>query len=58
MLAQRLAELALALSEQEHAEPDDEAAIAPQQDELNKLLRNALRKKNDDLLYRGDRACA
>jgi hypothetical protein len=49
--AQRLAELALALSEQEHAEPDDEAAIAPQQDELNKLLRNALRKKNDDLLY-------
>lgn len=51
VLAQRLAELALALSEQEHAEPDDEAAIAPQQDELNKLLRNALRKKNDDLLY-------
>jgi hypothetical protein len=50
-LAQRMAELALVLSEQEHAEPDDEAAIIPQQDELNKLLRNALRKKNDDLLY-------
>ncbi|HEU4777950.1 MAG TPA: hypothetical protein VFS95_14110 [Telluria sp.] len=50
-LAARLAELALALSEQEHAEPDDEAANAGGQDELHKLLRNALRKKNDDLLY-------
>ncbi|HEY0060822.1 MAG TPA: hypothetical protein VGC21_01805 [Telluria sp.] len=47
----RLAELALALSEQEHAEADDETDSAAQQDELNKLLRNALRKKNDDLLY-------
>ncbi len=51
LLAQRLAELALAVSEQEHAEPDDEAALAPQQDELAKLIRNALRKKNDELLY-------
>jgi len=50
-LAQRLSELALALSEQEHAEPDDEAANAGGQDELHKLVRNALRKKNDDLLY-------
>ncbi|SHG73952.1 hypothetical protein [Massilia sp. CF038] len=50
-LALRLAELALAMSEQEHTDADDETDSAAQQAELRKLLRNALRKKDDDLLY-------
>ncbi|MES2015501.1 MAG: DUF2863 family protein [Pseudomonadota bacterium] len=51
VLAQALADLALALSEREHAEEEDEAALHLQQDEFTKLLRNTLRKKNDDVLY-------
>jgi hypothetical protein len=49
--AARLAELALALSEAEHVEPDDAAALAGQQDEFGKLLRNTLRKRKDEVLY-------
>ena len=51
VLAQSLADLALALAEQEHAEEEDAAALRLQEDEFNKLLRNALRKKNDEVLY-------
>lgn len=53
VLAAQLAELALALSEQEHVEEQeqDPAALRLQQDEFSKLLRNALRKKNDEVLY-------
>lgn len=51
VLAQSLADLALELAEREHAEPDDAAALHLKEDEFNKLLRNALRKKNDDVLY-------
>jgi hypothetical protein len=51
VLAQSLADLALELAEQEHAEEDDLAALQLKQDEFNKLLRNALRKKNDEVLY-------
>lgn len=50
-LALALAELALAVSEQEHAEAGEEAVAVAQQAQLHKLIRNALRKKNDDLLY-------
>ncbi len=51
VLAQKLADLGLELAEQEHAEEEDMALLAPKQDEFNKLLRNALRKKNDEVLY-------
>jgi hypothetical protein len=51
LLARQMAELALALSEQEHAEDEDTPALTAQQDAFGKLLRNALRKKNDELLY-------
>jgi hypothetical protein len=53
VLAAQLAALALALSEQEHVEEQeqDPAALRLQQDEFSKLLRNALRKKNDEVLY-------
>lgn len=51
VMAQALADLALALSEQEHAEEEDAALLAAQEDEFGKLLRNALRKKNDEVLY-------
>ena len=51
MLAQSLADLALELAEREHAEEDDAAALQLKEDEFNKLVRNALRKKNDDVLY-------
>jgi hypothetical protein len=51
VLAGQLAELALALSEQEHGEPEDEAALHLQQEEFTRMLRNALRKKNDEVLY-------
>ncbi|MEO7493303.1 MAG: hypothetical protein ABIT83_25100 [Massilia sp.] len=46
--AQALAELALTIAEQEDA---DAAALAALNIELGKLVRNALRKKNDELLY-------
>jgi hypothetical protein len=50
--AQALADLALLLAEREHVEEEeDEAALHLQEDNFAKLLRNALRKKNDELLY-------
>lgn len=49
--AARLTELALALAEFEHAEDEDLARHASEQEEFGKALRNALRKKNDDVLY-------
>lgn len=51
VLAQSLADLALALAEQEHTGADDAAALRLQEVEFNKLLRNALRKKKDEVLY-------
>jgi hypothetical protein len=51
VLAQSLADLALELAEREHAEEDDAEALRLKEDEFNKLLRNALRKKNDEVLY-------
>ena len=58
--AQALAELALDLAEGEQDE-DEEGGVAPQaadaaalalkQENFSKLLRNALRKKNDEVLY-------
>ncbi len=51
VMAQALADLALELAEQEHAEEEDLAALRLKEDEFNKLLRNALRKKNDEVLY-------
>ena len=51
VMAQALADLALELAEQEHAEEEDLAALRMKEDEFNKLLRNALRKKNDEVLY-------
>ncbi|WP_426196363.1 DUF2863 family protein [Massilia sp. DWR3-1-1] len=47
-LVEDLAVLALAVSEQEEADP---AALAQQRDELQKMVRNALRKKQDEVLY-------
>jgi hypothetical protein len=49
--AAALATLALALSEREHAEEGDAAVLAAQEAEFDKLLRNALRKRNDEVLY-------
>lgn len=50
--AQALADLALLLAEREHVEEEqDEAALHLKEDEFSKLLRNALRKKNDEVLY-------
>ena len=49
--AAALATLALALSEREHAEEDDAAVLDAQEAEFDKLLRNALRKRNDEVLY-------
>ncbi|HZV67261.1 MAG TPA: DUF2863 family protein [Telluria sp.] len=46
--AQALAELALAIAEREDADPE---VLRTQETEFSRLLRNALRKKNDDLLY-------
>lgn len=51
LLAQSLADLALELAESEHAEEEDSEALQLKEDEFNKLLRNALRKKNDEVLY-------
>jgi hypothetical protein len=50
--AQALADLALLLAEREHVdEEEDEAALHLKEDEFAKLLRNALRKKKDEVLY-------
>lgn len=51
VMAQSLADLALELAEREHAEEEDVEALRLKEDEFNKLLRNALRKKNDEVLY-------
>lgn len=55
-LAQTLADLALDLAEQaaddeQAGRATDSAALSLKEDAFDKLLRNALRKKNDDLLY-------
>ena len=50
--AQALADLALLLAEREHVdEEEDQAALHLKEDEFTKLLRNTLRKKNDEVLY-------
>jgi hypothetical protein len=50
--AQALADLALLLAEREHVdEEEDEAALHLKEDAFTKLLRNTLRKKNDEVLY-------
>ena len=50
--AQALADMALLLAEREHAdEEEDAAALHLKEDEFARLLRNGLRKKNDELLY-------
>lgn len=46
-----LAALALALADSEHAEEEDQALLAQQETDFDKLLRNALRKRNDEVLY-------
>ena len=46
-----LAALALALADSEHGENEDLALLAQQEAEFDKLLRNALRKRNDEVLY-------
>jgi hypothetical protein len=51
VMAQTLADLALELAEQEHADEEDAPALRLKEDEFSKLLRNALRKKNDEVLY-------
>ncbi|MES2899863.1 MAG: hypothetical protein V4723_09055 [Pseudomonadota bacterium] len=54
VMAQALADLALDIAEQEGNEeegPADPAALALKQEEFAKLVRNALRKKNDEVLY-------
>lgn len=51
VLAQSLADLALELAEREHAEQEDADGLRLKEDEFNKLLRNALRKNNDEVLY-------
>ena len=51
VMAQTLADLALELAEQEHADEEDAPALRLKEDEFGKLLRNALRKKNDEVLY-------
>lgn len=61
VLAQALADLALALADAELGEDDDDdgpgatvpaaSAAASKDDELTRLVRNALRKKNDEVLY-------
>ena len=48
VLAQALAALALDVAEQED---DDADALRVKRDELHRLVRNALRKKNDEVLY-------
>jgi hypothetical protein len=50
--AQALADLALLLAESEHVEEEEDAAALQEQEQtFAKLLRNTLRKKNDDVLY-------
>lgn len=51
VMAQALADLALELSEREHADEADTPGLLLKEDEFNKLVRNALRKQNDEVLY-------
>ncbi|QYF92929.1 hypothetical protein KY495_19785 [Massilia sp. PAMC28688] len=59
LLSRQLATLALALAESEHGDDTDEdgedepgqASVAEQRAAFDKLLRNALRNKNDEVLY-------
>ncbi|NHZ81294.1 DUF2863 family protein [Massilia sp. CCM 8695] len=51
VLAQQLADFALALAEQEQDEEGDAEALRLKEVEFGRLLRNALRKKNDEVLY-------
>lgn len=48
LVAQAMADLALDVAVPEE---DDEALVRQKQEELNRLVLNALRKKNDDVLY-------
>lgn len=48
LVAQAMADLALDIAVPEE---DDEAAVRQKQEELNRMILNALRKKNDDVLY-------
>lgn len=48
LVAQAMAELALDVAVPEE---DDEAVVRQKNDELNRMILNALRKKNDDVLY-------
>lgn len=50
--AQALADLALVLAEREHVDEEEEQAALPvKEEEFNRMLRNTLRKKNDEVLY-------
>jgi hypothetical protein len=51
VMAQALAELALDIVEPEEADLADAAGLRLKEDELARLVRNALRKKNDEVLY-------
>ena len=48
LVAQAMADLALDVAV---PEDDDEAVVRQKQEDLNRLISNALRKKNDDVLY-------
>ncbi len=48
LVAQAMADLALDVAVPEE---DDEAVVRQKQEDLNRLILNALRKKNDDVLY-------
>ena len=48
VVAQALADLALDVADPEDG---DRAALRAREDELQKLVRNALRQKNDEVLY-------
>jgi hypothetical protein len=50
-MAQALAELALEIVEPEEEDLADPAGLRLKEDELARLVRNALRKKNDEVLY-------
>jgi hypothetical protein len=51
VMAQALAELALEIVEPEEDDLADPAGLRLKEDELARLVRNALRKKNDEVLY-------
>ncbi len=51
VLSQQLASLALDLAEEEHADEDDAVSVDDKRAEFDKQLRNALRKRKDEVLY-------